>query len=144
MRLLQNMLLVVGAPALGAVVCGGFACLPMLLLFRPRPGRDPSLDWGAGIAFTICGLGGGVFGGVVGFVGALRWITARGGEPWPLADWIGIALGLAAALATRFSVVPERLGIFGELIESWPGLLIFLAAAGTLGGLIGAAVRGAR
>jgi hypothetical protein len=137
MRLLQNILLVLGATALGAVVCGGFACLPVLLLFRPRPGRDPSLDWGAGIALTICGLGGGVFGAAVGFVGARRWIAARGGELWTPMAWIGIALGLAAAFAARFSVVPDRLGIFGELIESWPGLLIFLAAAGTLGGLIG-------
>jgi hypothetical protein len=142
-RLLQNILLVLGATALGAVVCGGLACLPVLLVFRTRPGQDPSLNWGAGIAFTVCGLGAGIVGAVIGFVGATRWIALGGRDPWTLMAWIGIALGLAAALATRFSLVPDRLGICGELIESWPGLGIFLAAAGTLGGLIGG-ISGAR
>jgi hypothetical protein len=79
---------------------------------------------------------------VVGLVGAIRWITLRGSEPWRPITWIGVALGLASALAIRFSGVLGR-QVFSDLITWWPGTATFLAASGTLGGLV-AGVAGAR
>jgi hypothetical protein len=143
-RLLQNVLLVVGATALGVVACGlglAFLALPVL---RSRPGQDPSLNWGGGIAFAAFGICGGALGGVAGLVAAVRWIARRGSEPWGPMTWAGVALGLATALALRLAGVGGRLNTFGGLIEGWADLAVFLAAGGTLGGLLGGLVEPGR
>ena len=142
MRLLQNVLLVIGASALGVVSCVVLAFFATATVAAPRFGQDPSLNWGAAFVFTFLGISGGIFGAIAGFVGALRWITQRGSEPWTLTIWIGAVLGLATALVIRFSGALDRY-VLGDLIKWWPGMALFLAAAASLGGFIGG-IAGAR
>ncbi|WP_439625593.1 hypothetical protein [Gemmata sp.] len=140
MRVLQNVLLVIGAPALGVATCGlGLASVLAATAFRTRPGQDPSLDWGATGAFLCCGLGGGAFGAVAGLVLAVRWMTHHRSGPWGAATWVGVVLGVAVVAAVRLSGV---LGghVTGAVLRWGPGLACLLAAGGTLGGLLGGAI----
>ena len=66
MRFMQNVLLVLGASALGLVSCVVFVFFLVLVLHTTRPGEDPSLDGGAAILFAFLGFWGGIFGAVVG------------------------------------------------------------------------------
>ena len=137
MRLLERVLLVVGASTLGMATGG--PCLAYLggaTLFRSRPGAEPGHDWGSAVGSLACGLCGGGVGAAAGFAGAFRWIARDGGRPWYAATWIGVAVGLAAAATVRVSGLTAGHPL-GGLIRWWPGTAIFLTAAGTLGGLIG-------
>ena len=136
-RVIQRALLLIGSAALGFVVCGlGLACLAAVTIFRTRPGHDPSLEWGAAFAFPFCGLGGGTIGAIAGVVGAKRLMEQRGDQPWKPATWLGVALGVAAALAIRyFGLLGGH--VAGDLIRWWPGMATFLVASGTLGGIVG-------
>ena len=132
-KYIQVVLLFIGAPALGVVSCGfGLMYLASGTVFHTRLGQDPSLDWNGAIGSLGCGFCGGTFGAIAGLVGALRWISRRGREPWTSHIWIGVVLGLVVALAIRFSGFE-----FGGLIRGWPGIVLYLAASGTFGGLIG-------
>ena len=146
MRTLQNILLVLGVPALGVVLCGLALAVPAAMVLRPGPGVEPGTAWGAAYAFLGCGYCGAAFGAVAGLVGAVRWITHEGIRPWKATTWVGVGIGLAVALAIRFSGVLDRYGVFGHLIKWWPGMVLFLAASGTLGGFMGglAGMRGER
>ena len=142
-RLLQKILLMIGAPALGVLTCGmGLACISTVTLFRPRQGSEPGLNWGAAIGFMGCGACGSVFGIIVGLYAAIRWINLRGNDRWTPTTWVGIGLGLAVALAIRFSESLDRFGLVGDLINWWVGTIIFVTAIGTLGGLLGGIVAG--
>ncbi|WP_162668129.1 hypothetical protein [Gemmata massiliana] len=139
-RLFQNILLVIGAPALGVLTCGlGLASVMAATVFRTRAGQDPSLDWGGAASFLCFGLCGSAFGAIAGLVLAVRRINFREGGPWGPAIWIGVVLGVAGALAVRFSGALDRY-VPGNVIRWGPGLACFLAACGTLGGLLGSSV----
>lgn len=138
MRYVQYILLVIGAAALGAAAGAlGLTYLAVLTILRHRPGADPSLEWGQAIGAMCCVGVGGIGGAISGLVVAVRRIACRESKPWKPMVWIGMVLGLAAALAIRFPGVLGRQNIFTFLIEWWPGTVIFTAASGTLGGFVG-------
>lgn len=145
MRIVQNILLIVGAVALGIVVCGlGLGILATITLFRPRPGSEPGLNWGAAFGFVGCGGCGSVFGIITGVMLAIRHIRDHGHELWRPFTWGGIGIGLTVALGIRVSGVFERFGIINDLIGWWVGSLVFIAAAGAAGGLAGGLLGGPR
>ena len=136
MRLLQNVLLVIGAIAIGVVSGLVLAFVVTMMVSAPRPGEDPSLNWGAGIIFILVAVLGCIAGVIIGFVGALRWIARGSSETWSWMVWIGVVLGIVMAFLIRFSGVLDW-NILGDMIRWWPGLLIFSVAAACLGGILG-------
>jgi hypothetical protein len=143
MRLLQNILLVVGATVLGAVAFGvGLAYAAAFTIFRPRPGQDPSLNWGGAAVFTGIVICGGVLGAIVGFSWALRRIAQRSND-WSLFVWGGVLLGFVLGAAMSFSGLGHK--IVGELCpefdfswESWAATGVCSVVLGTLGGIAAA------
>lgn len=140
MRLIERLLLVVGATALGMAVCGPvLVVIAAATVFRTRPGAEPGLDWGSALGALGCGLCGGVAGAAIGFTWTVRRVAGDPVRPWTAATWVGVAIGLAAAAGVRFSGLLSG-HLFADLIRWWAGAVIFFVAAGTLGGLIGAGV----
>ncbi len=142
MQRVQNILLVIGASALGIVSCVVLALVAAAIVSAPRAGEQPSLNWGGAILFTILAVGGGIIGGIGGCVGSIRWIAQRPREPWTLTTWIGVMLGVATAVAIRGSGALDT-NVLGDLLQWWPGLILFVAATACLGGILGA-IAGAR
>ena len=104
----------------------------MDLMISPRGGEN----WGAAFGAMIFGGCGSIIGAIAGFTGAFRWIQQRTNEPWTVMTWIGVLLGSTLVLVIRVSGALEH-QLIGDLIGWWPGLILFLAAGGTLGGFIG-------
>lgn len=121
MRFIQNTLLVIGAAALGTVP--GFWCLAFpFSLIESKEGR--------GFGSFMIGYGcGAPLGAILGFVGAVCWIT-RGQSrdtSWSVATWTGYVLGLIVGL-----VAARHWG----LTRQWWAMAVVAAAAGTLGGIV--------
>lgn len=136
--LLQRLLLVIGLTSLGATAGGlGLGYLSAMTLFRPRPGEDPSLAWGSAIGVLICLALGAVVGGLAGFIVAMGRRGPGDSHGWTLPTWLGIAFGLTAGLWIGLVMPEHRLGLIGEIVETWPGCLVFMTACGTLGGITG-------
>ena len=138
-RLIQAILLVTGAPALGAMVCGLGLATVADAACRTRPGQDPSLDWGGAVAFLGSGICGSAFGAIVGLLRAARWLRLHGREPWQSSTWVGVVLCTVAAAAVRFSGVLDQTAV-AVVLKWWPSTVAFLAAFGTIGGLLGSTV----
>jgi hypothetical protein len=137
--LLQRILLIFGLPALGLVVGTLGTVTVLALFFRPQPGQDPSLGWGGAGLLLFLGIVGAFVGAIVGLRAAFRgidhWVSSK---PWPLATWVGIAMGLGVALIILFTNVFGN-QVQGEVIRWWPGTLLWLTAGAAAGGLLGSA-----
>ncbi len=131
MRQLQNLLFVIGATSTGLVVSAGIA-FTIALGILPS-GRDAG---GAVVAFMVLAACGSVMGAVIGFAGAIRWISQRSKKPWPLSVWIGILVGVATGIAIGKSTLLDS-SIVGDLIKWLPVTIVCLATMAFVGGSLG-------
>jgi hypothetical protein len=125
----QKILLLVGAMALGAILCGpGLFYLMAVTVWQPR-GQEfivviPLFSCGAALAAFLA------------FVFALHWIATRGGEVWKPRIWFGGAAGLGVGLAIRVADTLPGYPPLTELFQFWPVTLLLMAALATLGGIL--------
>ena len=133
MRVFQNLLLVVGATALGA-------CTFYLALFcyaeATGLGRHGPSDLGAaGLGFLLA-TGSVALGAIVGFVAAVWWIRKHNSGLWTRRIWIGVALGLVTGVVLHFANRLPRVPTLVEMFEPWPPAAVLTAALSMLGGVI--------
>src|SRR5207248_3656041 len=140
-RYVQNVLLVVGATALGAGLCGlGVLCC-LVVVMGGSSGRGFSGMAAAGIAMFSYAIGT-ALGALAGFAAAVRWVMTHESQPWKPRVWHGVALGLASGVALHvISRVAEslprvRFRGLAEVMAYWPVAAVLTAALGVLGGLI--------
>ena len=135
MRWLQNMLLLIGATALGSAWgCIAIALLGALTVFRARSGEDWGTAFGMMYAGACCGL---PLGALAGFAGALR-IAREESEDWSAMVWIGVALGAGLGAAIYHFVVGQvRFDLMNVLIAA-----VATAMFGTVGGMLAATGEG--
>ena len=86
----------------------------------------------------ILAIGGLILGFIASLVGSIYWIAQKSGESWKAMTWIGIAIGLASGLAIWNSALLDSV-VLGDIINWFPGTIIFLTTMAFLGGLIGGA-----
>lgn len=126
MRLIQNVLRLVGGTALGTAA--GFGGLVFLLTLLEKPGEWRG--YGALLGGLFCGA---PLGALVGLMAAFWWIGRRQGRDrlWGPTNWAGILLGLAAgyAAALRWGLRP------GHAADRW-ALAVVAVAAANLGGIL--------
>ena len=150
MRHIQNLLLVVGAMALGVSSFGlGMLCYAAATEWGGRGGPDSIGGAGVAILGLACSA---VLGAIVGFVAAVRWIMTRKSEPWKPRIWcgvtIGILIGLALYFISRLAASPPKAGVAeswpvvlargSELVDNiayWPIAAVLTSALGMLGGV---------
>ena len=133
MRVFQNLLLVVGATALGA--CAFYLAL---LCFAEAAGLGHgghSNLGAAGLGFLLA-TGSIALGAIVGFVAAVWWIRKHDSGLWTRRIWTGVALGLVTGVLFHFANRYPRVPALVELFETWPVAAVPTAALGTLGGVI--------
>jgi hypothetical protein len=132
-RHVQNLLLVVGAAALGASSFG--LGLVGFLAATESHAHGFSGVGAAGLAILLL-VGGAFLGALVGLVAAVLWIMKHDSQLWRPRVWggvtLGIAVGLALPFAGRIPGSPELLGMF----EYWPVAAVVTAALGMLGGIV--------
>ena len=133
MRDFQNLLLVVGATALGA-------CAFYLALFcyaeATGLGRHGPSDLGAaGLGFLLA-TGSAILGAIVGLVAAVWWIRKHDSGLWTRRIGIGVTLGLVTGVVLHFANSLPRVPTLVEMFEPWPVAAVLTAALGTLGGVI--------
>ena len=133
MRDCQNLLLVVGATALGA-------CAFYLALFcyaeATGLGRHGPSDLGAaGLGFLLA-TGSAALGAIVGFVAGVWWIRKHDSGVWTRRIWIGVTLGLVTGVVLHFANRLPRVPTLVAMFEPWPVAAVMTAALGTLGGVI--------
>src|SRR5436305_13428613 len=126
MRWLQNVLLLIGATALGSAWgCIAIALLGALTVFRARSGEDWGTAFGMMYAGGCCGL---PLGAIAGFAGALS-IAREESEDWSAMGWIGIALGSGLGAASySFGVGQVRVDLVKVLIAA-----VVTSRVGTVG-----------
>jgi hypothetical protein len=129
LRIFQNILLVIGAMALGTISCGpGLFYLMAVTVWQPR-----GLEFVMVIPLFSCGA---ALGTILGFAAGMHAITTRNNEAWKLRVWVGVAVGAAAGLAIRFANALPGYPALGELFQVWPTTAVLTAALGTLGGVV--------
>jgi hypothetical protein len=138
-RVLQQLLVVLGMTVLGAVVCGpGLAMLAAFTILQPRAGEDPSLGWGAAIVYVGIILGGGVVGAFGGLTMGCRRLARSAEQIWSAPVYAGVILGtLLGGVAgmnpgVLSTIVP---GLNGRWV-SWVAAGVVTATGGTLGGML--------
>jgi hypothetical protein len=127
MRILQNVLVVIGSMALGTTL--GYSGLVFVIASMQRSGGEP---WQAGFGQYLGGLiCGAPLGAVAGLAASAGWIHSREEfQRWSALVWLGVFFGLVVGLAASFrSNVHQGLG--------WWGTTVLTAACGMAGGLIG-------
>jgi hypothetical protein len=116
----QELLLVVGAAALGAVLPG----VAVLYWSLGQPNPPGLAGAAAGALVMTLFAAGAASGAVVGLVVAVLWIRKHRSEPWEFRIWVGVALGLLTGLGLhvlgRAAVPQPGLGRFA----SWPFVLV--------------------
>jgi len=134
MKYVQNVLLVVGAMALGAC-----AFLLALYCFTEATGflshHGPSDLAAAGLAFLFI-AGSSLLGALVGLIASVWWIWKHESRRWTIRIWVGAVLGLAMGVVLHFA---NRLPTVPSLIEAFepaPAAAALSAALAMLGGLI--------
>jgi hypothetical protein len=115
MRYLQNVLLVIGALALGASV-GGLGMVGYMEASR-WPSRGGPDSMGAdGLALILLALAAGP-GALIGLAAGVTWIMKRESKPWKPRVWKGVAagivLGVALHYATKLPRYPSFIEVFG-------------------------------
>jgi hypothetical protein len=125
LRILQNILLVVGAMSLGTF--GAFCAVAFLLgSIQPDRHEEPwTRGFGQALGGLICGA---PLGALTGLAASLVWIGARHDRAaWSVVVWLGILLGLLMGPSVSF-----RLGLHNGF--GWWGTALVTAACGTVGG----------
>jgi hypothetical protein len=94
MRYVQNGVLLIGAAALGVGVGAMVVNLGLSMLFKPPQGESfgGAIAW---VALIVCGA---IAGGLIGFIGAVRWITQKEIAIWRPVVWLGIAVGFGVGM----------------------------------------------
>lgn len=138
MRVVENILLVIGVTTLGALAGYYLFMFPFLLLFmRSRPDGVGGTGYAMPFVIVVC-LVGAAIGAIIGLRMGFRLMNGRSGQPWKPSVWIGMAMAIAFALTIMFSGwLANHGGILFFFGEWWVGRLIFIAALGTLGGITG-------
>jgi hypothetical protein len=99
---LQNIVVVIIALLVGALVFGVSMLFLTAYILGPKPGEDPSLAWGSAIGAVFGGGCGAVLGATIGLTVALRWIVRHGHRVWNPIVWIVLALALSAILGATW------------------------------------------
>jgi hypothetical protein len=125
-RILQNILLMIGVTCLGTVL-GSYA-LVCLIASLQRPGGQPAEEgYGQLLGVVFCGA---PVGAIAGLVGSLYWIVGRREQrEWNAPMWLGVLLGLMAGSAATFRWTNH----------GGPGLWVaalLLPACATVGGML--------
>jgi hypothetical protein len=133
MRDFQNLLLAVGATALGTCAF----CLALFCYAEATGlGRHGPSDLGAaGLGFLLA-IGSASLGAIVGFIAAVWWIRKHDSGPWTRRIWIGMTLGLVFGVVLHFANRLPRVPTLVEMFETWPVAAVLTAALGLLGGVI--------
>lgn len=139
LRFLQAILLLLGTPVLLAAVFGASAAFFGALVFRPDPGTHGTGAWGSYFGVMLFLVLGGLFGVIAGLIGAITLISSANDKHWPLAIWIGIAVGLATCAVGQFIASnTETAGLWKDVfVDEWWGVPISFVILGTLGGYLG-------
>jgi len=126
-RLLQNILLLMGATALGFGL-GALALYAGMSSVLTQPRGE---NFGGGLIWVGLILCGGILGAFAGFGGAVRWIAQHESRIWSPLVWIGAALGVAVGLLVSFRS-SGRLELWFWLV--WAAFIVPACSAG--GGLL--------
>jgi hypothetical protein len=136
MRLVQNILLLIGALALGAVSLCLLVGFLAYLVIRPGPGEGGFGGLGVIVAGVFCGA---PIGALLGLVGAVRWMAQHERRSWSPVVWVGISLGFLVGLGASF----RSLDRFFEAVLKpmnhmgpWLSALFVAAACSTVGGFL--------
>ena len=129
-HLAQNMLIVIGSAALGAVSVGFGLGFFVSLLFSPRGPEDYTSEVYS-LGSLCCG---GLLGAIVAFVMAIQAISRRENTLWPSTVWIFASTGLVAGfILSHFFIVPSSLPF------RWFPSMIFSIAFSMASGLVATA-----
>jgi hypothetical protein len=132
-RYVQNLLLVLGAAALGASAFGLGVCVCLAATESHARGFSGVAAAGLAILFLV---GGAALGALVGLVAAALWIIKHDSQLWKPRIWGGAALGIVVGLALPFaSSIPGSPELVG-ILEYWPVAAVVTAALGMLGGVV--------
>jgi hypothetical protein len=129
----QNLLLVVGATALGA--CAFYLALFCYMEASGLGRHGPSDLGGAGLGFLLA-AGSVALGAIVGFIAGVWRIRRHGRGLWTRRIWIGVSLGLVTGVLLHFANKLPRVPRLIEMFESWPVAAVLTSALATLGGVI--------
>lgn len=136
LRLIQNILFVLGGASTALVAVSGLAFVGCLLILPSGPDA-----WGAIVVLQILAIGGGILGAIAGLLGSIYFVLQQRTKLWSVGTWIGVAVGLAAGLVLRFLTILQ-VNIFGnnllsEVVSWLPMMIVVTAALAFLGGAIG-------
>ena len=133
MRVFQNLLVVVGATALG--ICAFYLALFCYAEATSLGRHGPSDLGAAGLGFLLA-TGTTALGAIVDFVAAVWWIRKHDSELWTSRIWVGVTVGLVTGVVFHFANALRRVPTLVEMFESWPVAAVLTTALGTLGGMI--------
>ena len=125
--LAQNMLIVIGSTALGAVTVGFGLGFFVSLFFSPSGPEDYTSEVYS-LGSLCCG---GFLGAIIAFVMAVRAISERENALWRSTVWISASVGLVAGfLLCHFLIIPSSLPF------RWFPSMIFSIAFSMVSGLV--------
>jgi hypothetical protein len=133
MRVFQNILVVVGATALGA---GAFYLALFCYAEATGLGSHGPSDLGAAALGFLLATGSAALGAIVGFVAAVWWIRTHDGKRWTRRIWIGVFVGLVTGIVLHFASTLPRVPTLVEMFEPRPVAVVLTTALATLGGII--------
>jgi hypothetical protein len=133
MRVVQNLLLVAGAMAIGA--CAGVLALFVYAEATGLGSHHGPSDLGAAALGILLFAGSAALGAIVGLTAGVWWIWKHDSRPWTARIWIGAVLGLMPGFALHFASKLPRVPKLIEAFEPMPAAAVLCVALAALGGL---------